>query len=146
MPEPDLPAGATPIVLFPGHGARPLTPEFAASLPLPVALVVPDGNWRQASSMVKRLPLLAGATKVALPGREFSGPAPRRNRPGSRMSTFEAVTQALAILEGEQVAAPLLEFYRRAVDRLLLVRGKIRLGDVFLNLVKWRYRSVLYRS
>jgi DTW domain-containing protein YfiP len=126
-----LPAGATPLVLFPGRGAKPLTPELVAALPSPPALVVPDGNWRQAGKMVRRLPLLDGARKVALPTRDFTGPALRRNRPGHRMSTYEAVTQALAILDGEAIAEPLLDFYRRAVDRMRLVRGHIRLGDVY---------------
>ena len=40
-----VPAGATPIVLFPGRGARTLTPEVVAALPPPLALIVPDGNW-----------------------------------------------------------------------------------------------------
>ena len=125
-----VPAGATPVVLFPGRGARTLTPELGAALPSPLALVVPDGNWKQAGRMVKRLPLLAGAVKVALPARSFEGSALRRNRPG-RMSTYEAVTQALGILEGEAVAGPLLDFYRRATDRMLLVRGKLKVGDVY---------------
>ena len=125
-----VPAGATPVVLFPGRGAKPLTPELVASLPSPPALVVPDGNWKQAGRMVKRLPLLANAMKVALPTRAFEGSALRRNRPG-RMSTYEAVTQMLGILEGEAVAGPLLDFYRRATDRMLLVRGKLGLGDVY---------------
>lgn len=130
-PAPHLPAGTTPVVLFPGRGAEPLTPDLAAALPSPPALVVPDGSWRQAARMVKRLPLLAAAVKVALPGRAFAGSALRRNRPGHRMSTYEAVTQALAALEGEAVAGPLLDFYRRATDRMRLVRGQIRLGDVY---------------
>ena len=130
-PASHLPAGATPLVLFPGRGARPLTPELIAGLPSPPALVVPDGNWRQAGNMVKRLPLLAAATKVSLPARAFAGPALRRNRPGDRMSTYEAVAQAVAVLDGESVAGPLLEFYRRAVDRMLLVRGQLRVGDVY---------------
>jgi hypothetical protein len=45
------------------------------------------------------------------------------------MSTYEAVVQAVALLEGEEVVAPLLDFYRRAVDRMLLVRGHLRLGE-----------------
>ncbi len=126
-----LPAGVTPVVLFPGHGAEPLTPELVAALPSPPALVVPDGNWKQASRMVKRLPLLAGAVKVALPDRAFAGLALRRNQAGHHMSTYEAVAQALGVLEGEAVAGWLLDFYRRATDRMLLVRGKLRLGDVY---------------
>ena len=50
---------------------------------------------------------------------------------GHRMSTYEAVAQALAVLEGEAVAGPLLDFYRRAVDRMLLVRGHLKPGDVY---------------
>jgi DTW domain-containing protein YfiP len=129
-----LPTGATPIVLFPGRGARPLTPELIAALPSPPCLIVPDGNWKQAGKMVKRLPLLAATTKVALPVRDFTGNALRRNRPGHRMSTYEAVAQALGVLEGKEVAEVLMEFYRRATDRMLLVRGKLRLGDVYGDL------------
>jgi len=130
-PASHVPAGTTPIVLFPGHGAKPLTPELIAFLPSPPVLVVPDGNWRQASRMVKRLSLLTCAVKIALPDRAFGGTALRRNLPGHHMSTYEAVTQALAILEGEDVAAPLLDFYRRATDRMLLVRGNLKLGEVY---------------
>src|SRR4051794_33783774 len=89
-PASRVPVCTTPLVLFPGHGARPLTPELIASLPSPPALVVPDGSWRQASRMVKRLPLLARAMKVALPDRLFAGAALRRNSPAHHMSTYEA--------------------------------------------------------
>jgi DTW domain-containing protein len=131
-----LPAGTVPVVLFPGHGAEPLTPDLIAALPAPPALVVPDGNWKQAGRMVKRLPFLAGAVKVRLPIRAFAGPALRRNPPGHRMSTFEAVAQALGVLEGEAVAGPLMDFYRRATDRMLLVRGRVKLGDVYGGVVE----------
>jgi DTW domain-containing protein len=47
------------------------------------------------------------------------------------MSTYEAVAQALGVLEGKAVAGPLFDFYRRATDRMLLVRGKLKLGDVY---------------
>lgn len=142
-PAAHVPAGATPVVLFPGHGARPLTPELVASLPSPPALVVPDGNWRQASRMVKRLSLLAGAVKVALPNRAFAGSAVRRNREEHHMSTYEAVAQALGILEGEAVAGPLIDFYRRATDRMLLVRGKLRLEDVYGGLDRPSSENIL---
>jgi hypothetical protein len=59
------------------------------------------------------------------------------------MSTYEAVAQALAVLEGGAVAGPLLDFYRRAVDRMLLVRGRLRLGDVYGGLDGPRPGNVL---
>lgn len=130
-PAAHVPAGATPIVLFPGRGARTLTPELVAALPSPPVLIVPDGTWGQASRMVKRLPFLAGALKVALPARTFEGAALRRNSTGHHMSTYEAATQALGALEGEAVAGPLLDFYRRATDRMLHSRGKLPLGEIY---------------
>ena len=80
--------------------------------------------------MVKRLPL-AGGIKVALPHRAFAGAALRRNRSVHRMSTDEAVAQALAVLEGDAVAGPLIDFYRWATDRMLFARGKLKLEDVY---------------
>jgi hypothetical protein len=68
--------------------------------------------------------------KVALPNQAFVGRAVRRNFERHHMSTYEAAVQALGILEGEAVDGPLLDFYCRATDRMLLVRGKLRLGDV----------------
>ncbi len=59
------------------------------------------------------------------------------------MSTFVAVAQAIAVLEGEAVAGRLLDFYRRATDRMLLVRGKLRLGDVYGGLDDPRQGNVL---
>jgi hypothetical protein len=50
------------------------------------------------------------------------------------MSTYKAVAQTLAVLAGEAVAGPFLDFYRRAIDRLLFIRGKLRLGDVYTAL------------
>jgi DTW domain-containing protein len=96
-PAVHVPAGATPLFLSPAGGARTLTTELVAALPTPPALVVPDGNWKQAGRMVKRQPLLAAATKVSLLARTFTGHALRCNRPGHRMSTYEAVVQALAV-------------------------------------------------
>ena len=129
-PVSHVPAGETALVLFPGHGAVPLTAELVASLSSPPALIAPDGSWRQASRMVKRLPGLASAIKVSLEERTLPGAALRRNSAGHHMSTFEAVTQALAILEGEDIATAMFDFYRRATDRMLFIRGKLHRDDV----------------
>jgi hypothetical protein len=62
------------------------------------------------------------------------------------MSTYEAVVQALEMLEGESVAGPLLDFYRRALDRMLLVRGRLKLGDVYGGLSDPHAHADFYRS
>ena len=77
------------------------------------------------------MPLLNGAGKVALPTRSFTGATARRTHEVHLMSTYEAVAQALTSLDGEAIAGPLLDFYRRATDRMLLVRGKLRLATVY---------------
>jgi hypothetical protein len=61
------------------------------------------------------------------------------------MSTYEAVVQALAILEGEAIAEPLFDFYRRAVDRMLFVRGQVKFGDVYGGLPDPRGTCVPFR-
>ena len=127
----DLYPKGHPLVLFPGCGAKDLTTEVVQSLPRPLTLVVPDGNWKQTKNMVRRLPALTQAPIYQLPGPEPGLRRMRRNIFPDRMSTFEAVIQALALLEGPEIEEPLLDFFRIAVDRMLLLRGKIKARDVF---------------
>lgn len=126
----------SPVVLFPGCGAKPLTPEVVAALPRPLTLVVPDGNWNQANHMVRRLPTLMKAPIYQLPGPEPGLRRMRRNIFEDRMSTFEAVVQALALFEGPEIEEPLLDFFRTTVDRMLMLRGKIKAQDIFGGLPK----------
>jgi DTW domain-containing protein YfiP len=117
------------LVLYPG--ARPLTAELARALPGPATLVVPDGNWGQARHMMRRIPELGRARAVSLPGPFAEARRMRKNHDEDRMSTFEAIVLALSALEGEAVAAPLFDFYRRAADRMLMLRGKISGAEVY---------------
>jgi DTW domain-containing protein YfiP len=92
------------------------------SLPPPQTIVVLDGTWRQARAMFQRIPGLA-----ALPSARITGHAPRVERlrrpirEGER-STLEAIADALAILEGDEVAAPLRELHTRFVGAALRAR------------------------
>src|SRR4051794_29391332 len=60
------PAAPSTLVLYPGRGADPLTPEALAALPRPLTLLVPDGNWTQARNMMRRVPMLGRARAVRL--------------------------------------------------------------------------------
>jgi tRNA-uridine aminocarboxypropyltransferase len=112
------PAGTRRLLLFPGAGARVLRPEDAAAGPL--ALVVPDGTWRQARRICLREKTAREAELVTLP----AGPPGRygglRRTPSEgSLCTFEAVARALGILEGprleEQMMRVLDEFVRRSL-------------------------------
>ena len=61
--------------------------------------------------MMRRLPMLRQAQPVRLPGPSLDLDRSRRNVFADRMSTFEAIAQALGILEGAQTEAQLLDFF-----------------------------------
>jgi DTW domain-containing protein YfiP len=106
-------ASPSTLVLFPGRGAVPLTAAYAAALARPVTLLVPDGNWNQTRRMTQRLPMLRDAHAVSLPGSNLHNDCLRRNHHPGRMSTFEAIAQALGVLEGPEVESDLLRFFER---------------------------------
>jgi DTW domain-containing protein YfiP len=121
--------GASAVVLFPAQGAAILDRAFAASLPRPVALVVPDGSWRQASHMVRHEAALAGLPRVKLaPG----PPSAYRLRHAARqgdLATMEAIARALGVLEGAAAQAALEDRFARLVERVLWSRGRLAAED-----------------
>jgi DTW domain-containing protein len=104
------PASPSTLVLYPGRGADPLTPERLAGLPRPLTLLVPDGNWMQAKNMMRRVPMLGRARAVCLATPRPDLPWLRRNVLCDRRSTFEAVAQALGLVEGRETEQRLLGF------------------------------------
>jgi tRNA pseudouridine65 synthase len=87
-----------------------------------VTLIVPDGNWGQASGASRRIPGLARAEHVML-----SKGAPSRYRLRNEpreggLATFEAIARALGMLESAAVQAQLEALFERMVERALLLR------------------------
>jgi DTW domain-containing protein YfiP len=119
------------VLLFPADDAVPIT-HFAAS-ERPIVLIVPDGTWRQASKMRKRIPGLATMPCVTLPE---AGPSNYRLRAEVHeggLATFEAIARALCILEGEagpQIEAAMLAVFRVMVERTLWLRGALSNDEV----------------
>lgn len=113
------------VLLFPADDAVPIT-QFAAS-ERPIVLIVPDGTWRQASKMRKRIPGLAAVPCVTLPD---AGPSNYRLRAevhAGGLATFEAIARALCILEGNpQIEAAMLAVFQVMVERTLWLRGALR--------------------
>jgi len=120
-----------PLLLFPDSDAAPIS-QYAAS-ERPIVLVVPDGNWRQASKVRRRVPGLAAAQCVTLPA---AGPTEYRLRAEPReggLATLEAVARALGILEGDagpEIERAMLAVFRVMVERTLWFRGKLHDHEV----------------
>ena len=123
-------AGRRTLLLFPGEAATPLDADFVARDPRPVTLVVPDGNWRQAARMGKRLPGLAHAAMVRLPEGAPTRWGVRRELHEQGLSTFEAIARALGVLESPAVQAGLEELFDLMVQRTFLAKGSAGPADI----------------
>jgi DTW domain-containing protein YfiP len=128
---PRIDAVEQPLLLYPAVDAVPIA-TFAAS-ERPVVLVVPDGTWKQAKKMRRRVPGIAGIPCVTLPEAESTQYLLRSSvRPGG-LSTFEAITRALRVLEndaGPAIEASMMAVFRVMVSRTLWFRGQLRDNDV----------------
>lgn len=112
------------LLLYPGDDVPVLTRELVERDSRPVTLVVPDGTWRQASHMGRRLPGLGHAEMVRLPeGPPTEWGVRREHHPGG-LATFEAIARALGIIESPAVQRGLEELFRLMVRRTLSASGR----------------------
>ena len=111
------------VVLFPADDAEVLSPALVARDPRPITLIVPDGNWRQASRAVRREPSLRGLPRVVLPEAAKTRYRLREEHHEGGLATYEAVTRALGILEGPQIATKLEVLFEAMVEATLASRG-----------------------
>lgn len=117
-------AGRSPVVLFPSDDAVELSPEWVDAQPHPVTLMVPDGSWRQAFKIAKRLPALKPWPRVTLPASGASRYRLRAEPKLGGLATFEAISRALGIIEGPDVQAPLDRLFHAMVEGTLRTRGQ----------------------
>ncbi len=131
-----LDRASQPVLLFPGEDAIPLE-RFAGR---PLTLVVPDGTWRQASKVRKRVPGLCDLPCVSLPP---DAPSTYRLRAETReggLATIEAIARALGILEGSEVRRALERVFRAMVERTLWARGELGASEVSMGIPKGALR------
>jgi DTW domain-containing protein YfiP len=127
-------AATRPLFLFPHEDAVPL--RSVARVPgddRPVTLVVPDGNWRQASKVRNRVAGMRDVPCVSLP---VGAPSTYRLRSEAHafgLATIEAIARALRVLEGDagaDVEEALLHVFRAMVERTLWSRGEYETANV----------------
>jgi DTW domain-containing protein YfiP len=122
------PEGSRALVLFPYEDATPL--DRLEPSEAPVTLVVPDGSWRQAWKMYKRVPGLEGLPCVSLPDGPRSTYRLRSESHAAGLSTLEAIARALGILEGPEVQSAIERVFLAMVERTLWARGIIPRSEV----------------
>ena len=113
------------LVLTPTEDAVELNAAWRQEHPGPYTLVVPDGTWRQALKMVRRVPELADRPRVTLPTGTPTRYQLRDETHAGGLATFEAIARALGVLEGEAVQAELEALFERYVGATLRTRGRI---------------------
>lgn len=114
--------GRRVLVLFPADDARELSPALLAEDPRPVTLVVPEGSWRQAARLARRVPGLDTAETVVLPPGPPSRYRLRREPRADGLATLEAIARAYGVLEGPAVRRSLEALLDRAVEAVLETR------------------------
>ncbi len=116
----------TSLVFFPSEGAVELSLPYIASLTRPVQLLVPDGNWRQASKVPVRHKELSHLPRVMLKIRNAASHHLRAEHSEFGMSTLEAIAHAIGLFEGPVPGAALMALYEKKLQATLAGRGVYR--------------------
>lgn len=113
-----------PLFLFPSEEAIELSSSFVQTLTQPALLIVPDGNWRQASKVQLRHKELANVPRITLKRSEPTSKAVLRTESVENgMATLEAIAHALALLENPETGEALNKLYQLKLLQTLLGRG-----------------------
>lgn len=115
-----------PVLFFPSENSRELNAEFMSEDPRPLLLIVPDGNWRQASKVNTRHPELAGIPRVMISAPNKSPHHLRAETTEEGMATLQAIAEAFAVAEGPEAGQELMKLYQEKLKRTLIGRGVLK--------------------
>jgi DTW domain-containing protein YfiP len=111
-----------PILLYPGEGAKDILREPPAG---PVTLVVVDGTWTQAKTVVRDNPVLQALPRYAFATPELSNYRIRKEPDDRFVSTIEALMHVLGALEGDPARfRALLEPLNAMVDTQIAYKAR----------------------
>lgn len=116
----------TPLLLYPSEDAVELDADFMATFQSlkPIQLIVPDGNWRQASKVHYRVEAFKNIQRVKLPeclaDREV---LVRKETKPAGMSTLESIGYSLGFLEDMDAQNHVLKAYMMKKNATLKSRG-----------------------
>ncbi len=113
------------LLFFPSETAIELTTEYVKQFEKPIQLLVPDGNWRQASKVHSRHKELASVPRVMISKSNLATQHLRAESFEEGMSTLQAIAEALKIIEGEEVYNSLIKVYQAKLENTLKGRGRL---------------------
>jgi DTW domain-containing protein YfiP len=111
------------VLFYPAEDAEELTINFVQADPRPIQLIVPDGNWRQASKVHHRHAELKDIPRVKISTPNEETLHMRVETIPEGMATLEAIAHAMGIIEGDTVKEKLLQFYQAKLKETLKGRG-----------------------
>lgn len=114
------------LFLYPSVDAQELTPEALKLFKKPIHLIVPDGNWRQASKVHYRHKELSEIPRVFLKNANPGKYHLRLETTPEGMATLEAIANALKVIEGEVAGEQLMSVYTAKLENTLIGRGTIQ--------------------
>lgn len=122
-------------MVFPREGTPVMDAEQRAAMRREagarrLGFVLLDGTWHQCSRMSRRVPAVKDFPCVALPEGPPSRWGVRTQHDTRGLSTFEAGTRLIAMLEGRHAAEPLQRIFHTIAARLLFMKGKLRQPEV----------------
>lgn len=112
-----------PVLFYPSDEAIELDADLVEQITKPILLIVPDGNWRQASKVHYRHQELKGVPRVKISSPNIAKQHLRAESTENGMSTLQAVAMAITVIEGSQVGGQLEALYQAKLSATLVGRG-----------------------
>jgi DTW domain-containing protein YfiP len=116
-----------PLLFYPSENAIELTKEFVAQDPRPILLIVPDGNWRQASKVHYRHDELKDIPRVMIKEPNTAKLHLRPETTEHGMATLQAIARAFGVIEGSGTEDALMKLYKIKLEKTLIGRGTLDL-------------------
>lgn len=112
------------LLFYPAQDAIELNREYLLQSELPIHLIVPDGNWRQASKVHYRHSELKNIPRVMISTPNLATQFLRSETTEYGMATLQAIALALGIIEGIEVQEKLMLLYQKKLEQTILGRGQ----------------------
>lgn len=117
------------VLFYPSDDAVGLTKEFVEQDSRPIQLIVPDGNWRQASKVHYRHHELRDIPRVMIKAANTAKYHLRAETTEEGMATLQAIAEAFGVIEGAAAREALMKVYTAKLNATLIGRGVKGIGD-----------------